>query len=192
MIICENKTQSVVIYRFNNGSEKRYKATHALNVEIGSNASSDNKQCYRLEYTNLADVSGVSYICSARLTLVPVEGTAYVWVKDAEGRFAQSGTTQKSASISIVSGLEIPEGQCTECTGNSCSIVFKDLAGNTLYREVGECPIKWNYSCDNECPDGFLKCECDEYPGYCCLPCGSVEAGITSIKTQIESLIKFK
>jgi hypothetical protein len=189
MIICENKTQSVVLFRFNNGSEKRYKADHALNVEIGSNASSDNKQCYKLEYVNLAGTRGVSYICSSHLALVPIEGTTYVWVKDAEGRFAQSGTTEQSATLTIVNGDDIPEGQCTECTGNSCSILFKDLAGNILYREVGDCPVTWKYSCDDECPDGYLKCECDEYPGYKCIPCGQFLGRLEAIESKVKSLI---
>jgi|SRR6476469_204261 len=190
MIICENKTQSVVLYKFNNGNEKRYKASHALDVETLSNTSADNKKCYRIDYVNLSGVSGTSYVCSSSLVLVPIEGTTYIWIKDAEGRFSQSSATEKSATLTIVSNADIPEGQCLECIGNSCSIAFKDLQGNILYRETGECPITWKYSCDDECPEGFLKCECDEYPGYCCMPCSPILNRLSTIENKISSLIK--
>jgi hypothetical protein len=190
VLICEGKTQSVVIYRFNNGSEKRYKASHALNVEVLSGTSSNNKQCYKLEYTNLLGVSGIAYICSSNLQLIPVDGTTYVWVKDAEGRFSQFGTTEKSASISIVTGSDIPEGECSECIGSNCSITFKDLQGNTLYRETGDCPITWKYSCDDDCPEGYLKCDCDQFPGFKCVPCSSYLGRLEAIDNNISRLIK--
>src|SRR6478672_7141305 len=116
MIICENKTQSVVLFRFNNGSEKRYKADHALNVETVTGTSADNKKCYRIDYVNLSNVAGTSYVCSSGITLMPIEGSPYIWLKDAEGNFSQSNSTEKSASLTIVSGEEIPEGKCSECT----------------------------------------------------------------------------
>jgi hypothetical protein len=114
MIICENKTQSVVLFRFNNGSEKRYKADHALDVETATGTSSNNKKCYKIDYVNLAGTIGTSYICSSGIVLVPIEGTSYVWLKDDEGRFSQSSSSEQSATLTIVSGDEIPEGQCTD------------------------------------------------------------------------------
>lgn len=51
------------------------------------------------------------------------------------------------------------------------------------------CPIEYRLNC-RECPQGYLRCDCTEYPGYCCLPCEPIAAEIKSIKNNVKTLNK--
>lgn len=46
---------------------------------------------------------------------------------------------------------------------------------------------KFIVSCDDDCPEGFCKCIIPEYPGYCCLDCGSAAASIRSITNELRA-----
>lgn len=37
--------------------------------------------------------------------------------------------------------------------------------------------IEWIYEGD-DCPDGHLKCMCNTYPGYCCIPCSQIKQAL--------------
>ena len=43
--------------------------------------------------------------------------------------------------------------------------------GKILYEDEGDCPLRFEVVCDEDCPKGYLKCASNKYPGYCCLPC---------------------
>ncbi|GAX43440.1 hypothetical protein NIES4075_44530 [Tolypothrix sp. NIES-4075] len=51
-----------------------------------------------------------------------------------------------------------------------CKIIISSQ-GMKLYEETGDCPVNFKVSCDDDCPEGTMKCEIPQYPGYCCLPC---------------------
>jgi hypothetical protein len=52
-----------------------------------------------------------------------------------------------------------------------CRIIVKDSKGTEVYNKLDECPIKWNFACDDDCPSQFLRCRASAYPGYRCVPC---------------------
>lgn len=56
---------------------------------------------------------------------------------------------------------------------------------------IGKFPVKncdYKITCDDDCPDGHLKCECSAYPGYCCIPCNEIKLGIQSITAAVRSV----
>ena len=40
-------------------------------------------------------------------------------------------------------------------------------------------------SCDDECPEGYIKCSSDKYPGYCCIPCKETASKIRAIGNKL-------
>lgn len=64
---------------------------------------------------------------------------------------------------------------------------------------TGNSGIAWNDQIDNanaytvvcgsNCPSGYLKCSCNNYPGYCCVDCAPIENKIDSMTQQVKRLI---
>jgi hypothetical protein len=50
---------------------------------------------------------------------------------------------------------------------NRCFIEVKDIAGNIVFRNQGDCPATYEIQC-GDCPPGTCKCQCKKFPGYCC------------------------
>src|SRR6476646_8334271 len=48
--------------------------------------------------------------------------------------------------------------------------------GNRLFYDEQEGNISYTVGCGGECPEGFMRCECDTYPGYSCIPCNSLQS----------------
>jgi hypothetical protein len=53
---------------------------------------------------------------------------------------------------------------------NKCTIQIINSSGYT-FSKAGECPVKYEVACGENCPEGSHKCTHNEYPGYCCVPC---------------------
>jgi hypothetical protein len=45
----------------------------------------------------------------------------------------------------------------------------------------------YKVSCDDECPEGFCRCEIPEYPGYCCLDCAATSGNIRAITNDLRA-----
>lgn len=59
------------------------------------------------------------------------------------------------------------EGVCTyRVFVSSQPFTILDLRKNVIYSNPNV--INYTVSCDDECPPGYCKCECTNYPGYCC------------------------
>ena len=70
-------------------------------------------------------------------------------------------------------------GDCNSCLNNGCTVQIYDVNGGLIYQKSGKnCNV--NVQCDG-CPDGTIQCSCNDYPGYCCLPCVTVESGIQNL-----------
>lgn len=69
---------------------------------------------------------------------------------------------------------------------DKCTIQIIDSVGR-IFSKIGECPIEYTVSCDDDCPEGFCKCEIAEYPGYCCLDCNSIARSIRDITNDLRA-----
>jgi hypothetical protein len=66
-------------------------------------------------------------------------------------------------------------------------ITVKDQNNNQIFQKIGETPVTFSVSCDDECPKGFCKCVIPGYPGYCCLDCAATAASIRSITNELRA-----
>lgn len=69
-----------------------------------------------------------------------------------------------------------------------CKIEIFDSTDNLLFSDTGKCPVKFTVACEDDCPPGTVRCECIEYPGYCCLPCEPTISEIKSIRNLVKKL----
>ena len=98
------------------------------------------------------------------------------------------GVRHGSGSIASVSDDSarpnyIKLGDCSSCSSNICAITI--LNNNVkIFSDSGQCSCNYTVACGNECPDGYVKCHSDSYPGYCCLPCNDIEDRIDAL-TQL-------
>lgn len=103
------------------------------------------------------------------------------FLRDADGKPRGTGV-----DITTIERLSTPT--CTApLTANRCSIEVKSK-GIIIFQDQGECPVSFNVICGEDCPSGTLKCPQSGYPGYCCLPCDEIAAGIKAITTHVRSI----
>jgi hypothetical protein len=69
-----------------------------------------------------------------------------------------------------------------------CTFVVTDLRGQ-LYSRLfeGGCP-EYTVQCNDECPEGYLKCPTTNYPGYCCIPCSEIRAELAGMRLYTSQL----
>jgi len=60
---------------------------------------------------------------------------------------------------------------CDPPEAADCEIIVTDKDGKKVYSKSAECPIKFKVRCGRECADGEIRCESQQYPGYCCHDC---------------------
>ncbi len=59
--------------------------------------------------------------------------------------------------------------------------------GSEIFKtQVKNCD--YSVTCDDECPEGYLKCVIPEYPGYCCIPCDDIKSGIIGITAILKGI----
>jgi len=63
-------------------------------------------------------------------------------------------------------------------------VIIKDRNSAVIYRQVLNNP-KTKVICGNNCPQGFLKCCSDNYPGYCCIPCNEIKGDFQQMRNLI-------
>lgn len=78
-------------------------------------------------------------------------------------------------------------GSCSSCSGNGCTISISSN-GKVLFTDTGSCPCTFTIACGNQCPDGTIRCQCQSYPGYCCIPCGDIEGRIERLTALVRSI----
>jgi hypothetical protein len=63
-------------------------------------------------------------------------------------------------------------------------LTITDETGVIHKEEFDETP-KYSISCDDDCPEGYIKGHSDRPPGYCCLPCEEVRSQLNTIKAML-------
>lgn len=67
---------------------------------------------------------------------------------------------------------------------DGCRIIITDQQGEIFNKVFNQCP-KYEVFCDDNCPEGYLKCKSDKYPGYCCLSCQETANKIRALGTKL-------
>lgn len=74
------------------------------------------------------------------------------------------------------------------CLGTGYLVEIFDKRGR-IFRKFfpGEQP-EVNIICDDACPPNHLKCKCDKYPGFCCVPCNQINSQITKATSTLKGI----
>jgi hypothetical protein len=66
-------------------------------------------------------------------------------------------------------------------------ILVKDKYDNILFSD-DTLTCNWQIICGDDCPAGTIKCCSNNYPGYCCVPCGEVKGRIDALIASFKNL----
>lgn len=69
--------------------------------------------------------------------------------------------------------------------GDKKRLKITDGNNNIVYDKTGVVK-NLKVGCDSDCPDGHLKCDCNRYPGYCCIPCDEYATKISNAARRIK------
>jgi hypothetical protein len=61
---------------------------------------------------------------------------------------------------------------------------IESAEGKVFEEEFDKCP-PYKVECDDQCPEGEMKMKSDRPPGYCCISCSELKAGLSAIKARI-------
>ncbi|QSJ18747.1 hypothetical protein JYQ62_08300 [Nostoc sp. UHCC 0702] len=173
MTYCNEKNKAIVTYIKNNQSTRYETNFIPIDVEVVKNDSGT----YR--FYGVGD-DGVSYEFTANGI-----NPGYAANTGFNGR----GVTPTMNGLFIqpqwyyyVSGYGIQILQSTAI----CQIKVTG-SGNNFTDNI-DCPGNYKVSCDDDCPDGYMRCECPGYPGYCCIPCHEIRNEIASITAAVRGI----
>lgn len=205
MTYCNSGDTPKVHFQFNNQAQQIYQANVSpINVTSGNGpiSSSPNYNALGYQITVQARQSVGIYVLSSFLCidyiLVPTVNpdnlaqTAYYFnVTKCNGLpYFHDGNGNTTLGIIILPGITIDNSiHCPPGSSNNniCSINISSI-GNTLFQAQGACPISFQVACSSNCPDNTIECSCPNYPGYCCLDCGSIEGQVSQLINQVKSL----
>jgi hypothetical protein len=97
------------------------------------------------------------------------------------GRLIYSDGSTQAGAIQISDLLFTPSNQ------SGYTIKISDTIGNQLKTDsrLIDSPPRYEVACGQECPDGYMKCPSNQYPGYCCVKCAEIKQGIISAKEAV-------
>lgn len=116
------------------------------------------------------------------LSYVAENSTFYIGVVNGVNYFAGCQQTTDETPLSP----HYSQGSCQNCLAG-CTVTIQDCNGNQIYNKSGQV-CNTSYNCDG-CPDGTIQCNCNDYPGYCCLPCEAIEEEIQIMIDQAKSIL---
>lgn len=97
-----------------------------------------------------------------------------------------NGPGINTATFSLISSLKCPTVSQNQAKVK-CYLEVK-YAGQIIFTDSGDCPVKYAVACGEECPPGTTKCASTNYPGYCCLPCNEIAGEIKAIANQVRRI----
>lgn len=102
--------------------------------------------------------------------------------QDVHARYLKQVTEVKPLSGQVT-------GNCAAClsTKIAWAMTIKDKNYRLVYQKTFNEEPRINVGC-NGCPAGHLKCKCDAYPGYCCIPCKEIKSGIADAREMLRRI----
>ncbi|MEH2390047.1 MAG: hypothetical protein V7K14_30640 [Nostoc sp.] len=86
----------------------------------------------------------------------------------------------KQAKVTVLNQEYIFQNAPIKVSCEGTTLIIEDSSGGGTNVGVPNCN-SYKVSCDDDCPDGYCKIDCEAYPGYCCLN----EAEIQSLSNQL-------
>ncbi|BAY22368.1 hypothetical protein NIES2100_21310 [Calothrix sp. NIES-2100] len=193
MSYCNIGDKPKVYFQFGNGKEEIYQSNESpIDVSI-ENFSLDTENYsptgYRIEWYSTNN--GVPLALTVRDYQIVDTGSGngvYRYVLyamrcgDAEMfEFGNIDINQFGVNPAIVCSTSKPERLKARLH------IRKSGSTTDIFTAVGDRPGKFRVAC-SDCPPGTCRCECDHYPGYCCLPCNEVKGNIRAITELVKRL----
>ncbi|MHC5717633.1 MAG: hypothetical protein ACYTX0_37395, partial [Nostoc sp.] len=86
----------------------------------------------------------------------------------------------KQAKVTVLNQEYIFQNAPIKVSCKGSTLIIEDNSGGGTNVGVPNCN-SYKVSCDDNCPEGYCKIDCEAYPGYCCLN----EAEIQSLSNQL-------
>jgi|GEM_PF-4718511 len=194
MSYCQNKSKAVVTAYFPDGTLKIVSTHPPVEISLqqypSENFTHDMRSAIGEHFSkNVQDIVSTGgswspglnkeYISCPTTTTIPVH----------------SVYPDVSAQPLIISGNQVSGnfdsnysdnlGTCSYQVSFKPDFVVTDITGEIFRKSIDTIP-RCTVECEDNCPEGYLKCHSDDYPGYCCIPCeitkNRIEGLIASVK----------
>lgn len=192
---CESKSSAIINITWSEGKKERV-ASDSPYVDVTSSSQSSYVLHY---YYHPIGISGEGQftrnigVYSAPLTLGSIVYSnpsssgfgGYLWsdVNYVDGS-GNSGTIP--VSHNNVYGHTVTDVYVTnDGIVTKVSVVDKNAK---VIQITGNGTATWTVTCDDECPPGYMKCECNSYPGYCCISCSEIRSGINNATALLRGI----
>lgn len=187
---CNSGEKATLYYSFNGNKKQISFSDTPIEVTTGSEGSSTgnySSQGYKITYSEDGSSNLVSRIVKDYQIVPPPPG----FTTDSRILFQSCGSDKFDGSEGCVKEtLSVDASQmCPNSQPNSgiCTISVKH-DGAVIFRDTGNCPITYNVSCGDSCPDGYIKCLKQAYPGYCCVECSPIEGRIDALIAEVRNI----
>lgn len=182
MIYCTNREKAIVDFKINNNSE----IVTCKNLPISISCTIGSHPCGRagtwhIDYYAAVGTSSTKDYGDVGFPFEGYEQETFYFVPSPQpdsydgykydlyadcrgtGRLIYEEFSRYSGAVTITAKRFTPSNKTT----NQAGLTIKDKDNNTIYSGIADnCDYK--VSCGEDCPPGYCKCECVNYPGYCC------------------------
>ncbi len=100
-----------------------------------------------------------------------------------DGSYPVFYSTNEASIVSIDTSVNCPLPPTT----NNCALKVR-YQGSVIFAVSITCGSKFDVACSGKCPDGYIECKCDAYPGYCCIPCSEIRGGIAAATAALRGI----
>jgi len=191
MSYCNIGDKPKVYFQFNNEGQQIYQSNVAP-IDVSSqtvplNVSSQyNTNGYQITFNSPQGAYGQIQIVVVDYQLFTYQGVNYIYGIPCGETSFPAKTPEYGAVITSPVVIDTTVHCPPSNTKKKCNIqVFN--SGSVIFQAQGDCPVTFQVACGN-CPGGQMESSSPNYPGYCCLDCGSIEGQLSQLINQIKSL----
>ncbi|MBC1242069.1 hypothetical protein [Nostoc sp. 2RC] len=191
---CGNSSPATVNYSFNGIAQTKFITQQTpITVETSEVEELDNNPasiCWRFTGIGVANNDNYQLFAYGVNPSFHDSGTGMQPYMDGErlqyeGYFYRKGSESvaPTGNASYITGWD-NKGDCNPRMIKKCKLTIKSN-GATIFEKTGKCPLEYQVTCGDECPEGSHKCTHKAYPGYCCVPCKEVAQRINNIANKV-------
>jgi hypothetical protein len=205
MAYCNGKKQAKVQYNFSEGEQDVYIDKFPPIDVFGSSLDENQFISKTFDFTfDGQSLSTQSFECVAPLgtpEIAEVFLISGVW--DDYGSIGSYRSTVTYGAVARYDGPPLKIGTGLRISGTATNLIAGGFGvsvtvkwqwlgistlrisrnGTNVFETSGKGKLTFEVTCDDDCPEGHIRCESSGYPGYCCIPC-------TQLLQQINNLIR--
>ncbi|MBD2609450.1 hypothetical protein H6G81_34415 [Scytonema hofmannii FACHB-248] len=193
---CQNSDSAVVSIKFQGSELETLRYDNAPICIVIDDSTTQNK-CYRFAGKDIYNINffeiflcgtNPGYVAAAGGVTPAFNGVAVFGGGEYRYLSSTASITQVTGEINRNPSTPYSAGDCAGCliSAETVKVTITDKNNNKLYEKSGVSP-QIKVACDG-CAPGEIKCACEAYPGYCCIPCSEIISGIKSVRATVRSL----